>query len=99
MSTLIMTIYKTHLLTHPTKQSLENVLQNMNKLNRSLEGVIAVGNEFGAVEALWSQFEGVMAQEPEEEGKEGENDGSGEEEEEVESAGEAEKMDEKGRGR
>lgn len=46
--------------------SLEHVLQNINKLNRSLEGVIAVGNEFGAVEALWSQFEGVMAQEPEE---------------------------------
>ncbi|MCJ1275877.1 hypothetical protein MMC21_003682 [Puttea exsequens] len=43
--------------------SLEHVLQNINKLNRSLEGVIAVGNEFGAVEALWSQFESVMAQE------------------------------------
>lgn len=42
-------------------QSLENVLQNINKLNRSLEGVIAVGNEFGSVEALWSQFEGVMS--------------------------------------
>ncbi|KAF2838845.1 hypothetical protein M501DRAFT_923298, partial [Patellaria atrata CBS 101060] len=41
-------------------QALENVLQSMNKLNRSLEGVIAVGNEFGAVEALWSQFENVM---------------------------------------
>ncbi|KAF6236106.1 hypothetical protein HO173_005734 [Letharia columbiana] len=80
--------------------SLENVLQNMNKLNRSLEGVIAVGNEFGAVEALWSQFEGVMAQEPGGEGKEGETEGSGEEEEEeVESAGEAEKVDERGRGR
>ncbi|KAL6719430.1 Dolichyl-diphosphooligosaccharide-protein glycosyltransferase subunit dad1 [Lecanora helva] len=51
--------------------SLEHVLQNINKLNRSLEGVIAVGNEFGAVEALWSQFEGVMAQD-EEGGKEGE---------------------------
>ena len=42
-----------------------------------------MGNEFGAVEALWSQFEGVMAQE---EGKEGEReeDGAenGEEEEE-----------------
>lgn len=86
-------------------QSLESVLQNMNKLNRSLEGVIAVGNEFGAVEALWSQFEGVMAQEPEgEERKEGETGGTGEEEgeeeeEEVASAGEAEKVDKKGRGR
>ncbi|KAI9679521.1 MAG: hypothetical protein M1817_005543 [Caeruleum heppii] len=45
--------------------SLEQVLQNINKLNRSLEGVIAVGNEFGSVEALWSQFEGVMARDPE----------------------------------
>ncbi|KAK7527157.1 DASH complex subunit Dad1-domain-containing protein [Phyllosticta citriasiana] len=40
--------------------SLESVLQNINRLNRSLEGVIAVGNEFGSVEALWSQFENVM---------------------------------------
>ncbi|KAK3621439.1 Dolichyl-diphosphooligosaccharide-protein glycosyltransferase subunit dad1 [Elasticomyces elasticus] len=47
--------------------SLENVLQNINKLNRSLEGVIAVGNEFGQVEALWSQFENVMAKNPEKE--------------------------------
>ncbi|KAL8705071.1 MAG: hypothetical protein Q9201_001797 [Fulgogasparrea decipioides] len=41
---------------------MEQVLQNINKLNRSLEGVIAVGNEFGAVEALWSQFENVMTE-------------------------------------
>ncbi len=40
---------------------MEHVLANINKLNRSLEGVIAVGNEFGSVEALWSQFENVMA--------------------------------------
>ncbi|KAH7043226.1 DASH complex subunit Dad1-domain-containing protein [Macrophomina phaseolina] len=45
-------------------QNLEAVLQNINKLNRSLEGVIAVGNEFGSVEALWSQFENVMARDP-----------------------------------
>lgn len=70
----------------------------MNKLNRSLEGVIAVGNEFGAVEALWSQFEGAMAQEPGEEGKEGESEESGEEEGKSESAGEAEKVNGKGRG-
>ncbi|KAK5165198.1 Dolichyl-diphosphooligosaccharide-protein glycosyltransferase subunit dad1 [Saxophila tyrrhenica] len=50
------------------RQSLENVLQNLNKLNRSLEGVIAVGNEFSQVEGLWSQFENVMAKEPEKEG-------------------------------
>jgi DASH complex subunit DAD1 len=45
-------------------QSLEQVLANINKLNRSLEGVIAVGNEFGSVEALWSQFENVMGHDP-----------------------------------
>ncbi|KAL8782400.1 MAG: hypothetical protein Q9213_005403 [Squamulea squamosa] len=50
--------------------AMEHVLQNINKLNRSLEGVIAVGNEFGAVEALWSQFENVMAKE-QGEGEEG----------------------------
>jgi len=41
--------------------NLEDVLQNMNKLNRSLEGIIAVGTEFSQVEGLWSQFENVMA--------------------------------------
>ena len=61
--------------------------------------MIAVGNEFGAVEALWSQFEGVMAQEPGEESKEGESEGSGEDEENIEGAGEAEKVDDKGRAR
>ncbi|KAF8864863.1 hypothetical protein BDZ45DRAFT_736989 [Acephala macrosclerotiorum] len=45
--------------------SFEHVLANINKLNRSLEGVIEVGNEFGSVEALWSQFENVMAKDPE----------------------------------
>ncbi|KAK7402543.1 Dolichyl-diphosphooligosaccharide-protein glycosyltransferase subunit dad1 [Neonectria punicea] len=40
--------------------SFEHVLANINKLNRSLEAVIAVGNEFSSVEALWSQFENVM---------------------------------------
>ncbi|KAK1772678.1 DASH complex subunit Dad1-domain-containing protein [Phialemonium atrogriseum] len=48
--------------------SFEHVLANINKLNRSLEAVIAVGNEFSSVEALWSQFENVMAKEPEEGG-------------------------------
>ncbi|KAK4122772.1 DASH complex, subunit Dad1, partial [Parathielavia appendiculata] len=47
--------------------SFEHVLANINKLNRSLEAVIAVGNEFSSVEALWSQFENVIAKdEPEE---------------------------------
>ncbi|PGH18446.1 hypothetical protein AJ79_00516 [Helicocarpus griseus UAMH5409] len=40
--------------------SLEQVLQNINRLNRNLESVITVGNEFSSVEALWSQFETVM---------------------------------------
>ncbi|KAH6620788.1 DASH complex subunit Dad1-domain-containing protein [Chaetomium sp. MPI-SDFR-AT-0129] len=48
--------------------NFEHVLANINKLNRSLEAVIAVGNEFSSVEALWSQFENVMAKdEPQEE--------------------------------
>lgn len=90
------------------------MLANINKLNRSLEGVIAVslflfyfisffasqrsgvelmcgmeqvGNEFSSVEALWSQFEGVMAKDPNAEaetqvGEEGE-DGEGEDESEL----------------
>ncbi|PNY28488.1 DASH complex subunit DAD1 [Tolypocladium capitatum] len=45
----------------PPPQSFEHVLANINKLNRSLEAVIAVGNEFSSVEALWSQFENVLA--------------------------------------
>ncbi|KAI7290465.1 hypothetical protein KC343_g392 [Hortaea werneckii] len=53
------------LLVNDVAASLENVLQNINKLNRSLEGVIAVGNEFSQVEGLWSQFENVMAKQPE----------------------------------
>ncbi|KAK2025619.1 DASH complex subunit Dad1 [Colletotrichum somersetense] len=56
--------------------SFEHVLANINKLNRSLEAVITVGNEFSSVEALWSQFENVMAKEPEQT-KEGESSGEG----------------------
>ncbi|KAI9375134.1 DASH complex subunit Dad1-domain-containing protein [Aspergillus egyptiacus] len=44
---------------------MEQVLQNINRLNRNLESIIAVGNEFGSVEALWSQFENFMGR-PEE---------------------------------
>lgn len=40
--------------------SLEQVLTQINGLNRGLEGIIEIGNEFASVEALWSQFEGVM---------------------------------------
>ncbi|KAF4264464.1 hypothetical protein KXW98_004536 [Aspergillus fumigatus] len=39
---------------------MEQVLQNINRLNRNLESIIAVGNEFSSVEALWSQFENFM---------------------------------------
>jgi len=46
--------------------SFEQVLANINKLNRSLEAVVTVGNDFSSVEALWSQFENVMAKDPEE---------------------------------
>ncbi|POS73246.1 hypothetical protein DHEL01_v208362 [Diaporthe helianthi] len=43
--------------------SFEQVLANINKLNRNLEAVITVGNEFSSVEALWSTFENVMGRE------------------------------------
>ncbi|PHH83104.1 hypothetical protein CDD82_3514 [Ophiocordyceps australis] len=49
------------MLVNEISASFEQVLANINKLNRSLESVITVGNEFSSVEALWSQFEGVMA--------------------------------------
>lgn len=49
-------------------QSFEQVLANINKLNRNLEAVITVGNEFSSVEALWSTFENVMAKEEEVQG-------------------------------
>ncbi|KAJ5101983.1 hypothetical protein NUU61_004205 [Penicillium alfredii] len=51
---------------------MEGVLQNINRLNRNLESIIAVGNEFGSVEALWSQFENFMAR-PDEEGEDNAN--------------------------
>ncbi|OTB01019.1 hypothetical protein M426DRAFT_323802 [Hypoxylon sp. CI-4A] len=59
--------------------SFEHVLANINKLNRSLEAVTAVGNEFSSVEALWSQFESVMAHNPaEDDGRAGSEEGEGE---------------------
>ncbi|KAK4040334.1 DASH complex subunit DAD1 [Parachaetomium inaequale] len=60
--------------------NFEHVLANINKLNRSLEAVIAVGNEFSSVEALWSQFENVMAKEPEDGGGKSEEQGEGQDE-------------------
>ncbi|KAK5065085.1 hypothetical protein LTR84_000921 [Exophiala bonariae] len=46
-------------------ESLEQVLVQINALNRSLEGIIEIGNEFSSVEALWSQFESVMGRDEE----------------------------------
>ena len=75
--------------------SLETVLQQINSLNRSLEGIIEIGNEFASVEALWSQFESVMGRtamngegegdggEDQEDGDEGENEDGGEGDTEV----------------
>lgn len=41
--------------------------------------ILQVGNEFSSVEALWSQFENVMAKDPDEGKIEGEgSDGDGE---------------------
>ncbi|KAF3766540.1 hypothetical protein M406DRAFT_322417 [Cryphonectria parasitica EP155] len=54
-------------------ESFEHVLAGINKLNRNLEAVITVGNEFSSVEALWSTFENVMGQEE----SRGENNHSG----------------------
>ncbi|EAA63088.1 hypothetical protein AN2686.2 [Aspergillus nidulans FGSC A4] len=54
---------------------MEEVLANINRLSRNLDSVIAsrrglimnqVGNEFGSVEALWSQFETFMGRSQEE---------------------------------
>ncbi|KAG6360738.1 hypothetical protein INS49_011804 [Diaporthe citri] len=59
---IAMDIILTHSSPEP-KQSFEQVLANINKLNRNLEAVITVGNEFSSVEALWSTFENVMAKE------------------------------------
>lgn len=73
---------------------MEHVLQTINKLNRNLEGVIAVGNEFGAVEALWSQFENVMAKEAGE-GEEGKAQGNEVGEDEVEEGAAEENGDRK----
>ncbi|KAL7624138.1 Dolichyl-diphosphooligosaccharide-protein glycosyltransferase subunit dad1 [Parahypoxylon ruwenzoriense] len=87
--------------------SFEHVLANINKLNRSLEAVVAVGNEFSSVEALWSQFEGVMAPSAtaadaggkESEDAAGDNKGEGEEEQEEEDEGGAGEARGRSRGR
>jgi DASH complex subunit DAD1 len=59
-------------------QAMDSVLTNLNRLNRAMEPILVIGNEFSSVEALWSTFEGVMGDgantkdEKESERKEGE---------------------------
>lgn len=69
--------------------SFEHVLANINKLNRSLEAVITVGNEFSSVEALWSQFENVMGKEQGEGGEREEGEGETSVADQTEGASEA----------
>ena len=55
-------------------QSLDTLLHSLNRLNRSLESITTVGNEFSSVEALWSQFEGVMGDREEKDADRGDED-------------------------
>ncbi|KAK6363694.1 hypothetical protein TWF730_001114 [Orbilia blumenaviensis] len=43
-------------------KAFDQVLLNLNHLNRSLEGLAGVGQEFTEIEALWSKFDSVMSQ-------------------------------------
>ncbi|KAF3905424.1 hypothetical protein ABW20_dc0101222 [Dactylellina cionopaga] len=43
-------------------KAFDQVLLNLNHLNRSLEGLTDVGQEFTEIEALWSKFDTVMSQ-------------------------------------
>ncbi|KAJ6259069.1 hypothetical protein Dda_5966 [Drechslerella dactyloides] len=43
-------------------KAFDQVLLNLNHLNRSLEGLADVGQEFTDIEALWSKFDTVMSQ-------------------------------------
>jgi len=63
------------LLVSEIAQSLDTLLTQLNRLNRGLESVIAVGNEFSSVEALWSQFEGVMSSQAEDKFRKEEEEG------------------------
>ncbi|KAH3675053.1 hypothetical protein WICMUC_002885 [Wickerhamomyces mucosus] len=42
--------------------SMDSVLTNLNALNRSMEGTIAVGKEFDSVASLWSSFYDGLSQ-------------------------------------
>ncbi|OJJ03145.1 hypothetical protein ASPVEDRAFT_42658 [Aspergillus versicolor CBS 583.65] len=68
---------------------MEQVLQNINRLNRNLESVISVGNEFGSVEALWSQFENFMGR-PQEEVEQAHGSSGGSRQKEEQDEGETE---------
>lgn len=35
---------------------MEKVLENLNTLNRSLQGVVALGKEFDSISKLWESF-------------------------------------------
>jgi len=41
-------------------KAFDQVLLNLNHLNRSLEGLADVGQGFHDIEALWSKFDNVM---------------------------------------
>lgn len=41
-------------------KNLEHVLSSMNQLNRSLENVISVGQEFESVGDLWTNFSSAV---------------------------------------
>lgn len=40
---------------------MNSVLNNLNSLNRALEGVVSVGKEFDGVAALWNNYYDGMA--------------------------------------
>lgn len=65
--------------------SAASSLELVGKLTGGIGNIAQVGNEFSSVEALWSQFENVMAKDPEDEagkadegGPEGQPQGEGE---------------------
>lgn len=61
-------------------QSMEQIITNLNILNRNMESFITVGKEFESVSTLWKMFHDVLSQEepyhiPEETQKSKENEG------------------------
>lgn len=41
---------------------MEQIITNMNQLNRNLESVISVGKEFESVSTLWRSFHDVVGE-------------------------------------